>query len=54
MALLAWQDRALQPSQLRVSASMGQIGLDLSPRSLAGLQTCWQPLAAWQVSPTSP
>lgn len=49
MALLAWQRRALQSSQLRISASTGQVALDLCPRSLAGLQSCWQPFAAWQV-----
>ena len=51
MALLAWQRRALQSSQLRVAASTGQVALSLCPASLAGLQSCWLPLAAWQVAP---
>ena len=49
MARLAWQERALQSSQLRIAASTGQVALSLSPGSLGGLQSCWQPLAAWQV-----
>ena len=49
MARLAWQERALQSSQLRIAASTGQVALSLSPGSLVGLQSCWQPLAAWQV-----